>query len=85
MGTPGVGPHFQRGLVGNGRLGAMHVHVEPLPDHPGPEARAHQAATLAKYVKDVVGVTAKIVVNDPGGVPRSQGKAIRIIDKRSKA
>ncbi|MFT5870029.1 MAG: phenylacetate-CoA ligase [Paracoccaceae bacterium] len=83
--TPGLSPHFQIELVSNGRMDAMHVHVEPLPDHAGPEARAHQAATLAKYVKDIVGITAKIVVNSSGGVARSQGKAIRVIDNRSKA
>ena len=42
------------------------------------------AAELAHLVKNLIGVTAKITVTDPGGVERSQGKARRVIDKRAK-
>ena len=37
---------------------------------------------LAKHIKDVVGVTAKIDVGAPGTAPRSEGKARRVVDKR---
>ena len=40
------------------------------------------AAALQKAIKDTVGVTVAVEVADPGGVARSQGKAVRIVDNR---
>ena len=63
-------------------MDAMKVHVESLPEHGDGEAQAVQAATLAHRIKEVVGVTARIEVADPGQVERSQGKARRVVDNR---
>jgi len=41
--------------------------------------------SLGHHIKGIIGVTARIIVTDPGGVERSQGKARRVIDKRPKA
>jgi phenylacetate-CoA ligase len=35
-------------------------------------------------IKGNIGVSAKVRVAEPGAVPRSQGKAVRVIDKRPK-
>jgi len=35
-------------------------------------------------IKGYIGVTAKVYVVEPGTVQRSQGKAVRVIDKRPK-
>ena len=40
------------------------------------------AADLKKGIKDYVGVSCVIEVCDPGGVARSEGKAVRVIDER---
>ena len=40
------------------------------------------AAELRKQGKDYIGVSAVIEMRDPGGVPRSEGKAVRVIDER---
>jgi phenylacetate-CoA ligase len=40
---------------------------------------------LAKHNKDVVGISVKIDVGDPGSVARSEGKAKRVVDKRERA
>jgi phenylacetate-CoA ligase len=32
----------------------------------------------------VVGVSARITIHDPGGAPRSEGKAKRVVDNRPK-
>ena len=37
---------------------------------------------LGHLGKNLIGVTAKITVTDPGGVERSQVKARRVIDRR---
>ena len=81
----GLAPHFQIELTKDGPLDAMRIHVEPEPDHAAPEARSASAETLARHIKDVVGVSAAIVVADPGGVARSEGKAKRVVDNRPKA
>ena len=37
---------------------------------------------LEKKIKGTVGVSVEVIVHDPDGVPRSQGKAVRVIDRR---
>ncbi|RMH48043.1 MAG: phenylacetate--CoA ligase, partial [Alphaproteobacteria bacterium] len=80
----GLAPHFQIELGRTGRMDEMTVHVEALPDTAAPEMRELAARHLARRIKDVVGVTVAVRVADPGGVPRSQGKAVRIVDNRPK-
>ena len=40
------------------------------------------AAALRKQIKDYIGVSAVIDLREPGEVPRSEGKAVRVIDER---
>ena len=40
------------------------------------------AGLLQKDIKDYVGVSVTINVGKPGDVPRSEGKAVRVIDER---
>ncbi|MEE2818593.1 MAG: hypothetical protein VX953_12685, partial [Pseudomonadota bacterium] len=42
------------------------------------------ARMLTKRIKDMVGVSTEIIVGEPGSVERSQGKAKRVVDNRSK-
>ncbi|WP_341863633.1 phenylacetate--CoA ligase PaaK [Gymnodinialimonas sp. 57CJ19] len=79
----GLAPHYQIELLKEGQMDAMRVHVECLPEHSSPEAQAAHGATLKHRIKEVVGITAVIVVAEPGGVARSEGKAKRVIDNRS--
>ena len=41
------------------------------------------AAALKASIKDYVGVTAEVRVHEPGELPRSGGKAVRVIDERN--
>ena len=77
-----LGPHFQIELARAGRLDAMRVHVEPADPGSAEAARDEAARALAAHVKDVVGVTVEVVVGEPGSVARSQGKAVRVVDRR---
>lgn len=79
LATKGLAPHYQIELLKDGRMDAMAVTVE-LADRSGD--RVELARELAERIKDVVGVSAKINVGDPGTAPRSEGKAQRVIDKR---
>jgi phenylacetate-CoA ligase len=56
----------------------MKVRVETLPNTDG----AALAGILQTRIKDIIGVTASIEVGDPGSVPRSEGKAVRVVDNR---
>jgi phenylacetate-CoA ligase len=78
----GLAPHFQIELFRKGRLDEMIVHVEAMADHAAEAARAANAAHLGSRIKEIVGVTVRVNVTEPGGVARSQGKAVRIVDNR---
>lgn len=81
----GLSPHFQIELFRDGRLDEMRVLVECMPDAADPAARAASAKELTHHIKSVVGVSTRIEVRDPNGVPRSEGKAKRVVDRRPKA
>jgi len=84
LATKGLAPHFQIERLRIARMDALRLHVEASPDHADADSRRAAAADLSKRIKDVVGVSTDIVVADPGGVPRSEGKAVRVIDNRPK-
>ena len=79
-----LAPHFQIELVNDGRMDSMIIHVEALIKSSHEDARKGSAKALSSLIKDVVGVTTTIIVRDPGGIERSQGKAVRVKDNRRK-
>jgi phenylacetate-CoA ligase len=84
LATGGLAPYYQIELYKSGRMDAMRVFVEAMPDAAGEAARAAASRMLSKRIKDMVGVSTEIVVGDPGAVERSQGKARRVLDNRDK-
>ncbi len=66
----GLAPHFQIELVREDRLDGMVVHVEPATGH---EAMKRGAGSdeLCLRIKEVVGITVRVVVTDPEGVARA--------------
>ncbi len=80
----GLAPHFQIELTRSGRMDNMTVHVECTPEAADEGARAGSAKELAHHIKSVVGVSTRILVHEPGGVARSEGKAKRVVDNRPK-
>ncbi len=81
LATPGLAPYFQIELTKAGAMDAMTVKVEAMPN--AQDASKALAATLAGAIKATVGITTQVHVGAPGSVPRSQGKAVRVIDKRA--
>ena len=65
--------HFQIELIKKGPMDHMIVHVE------GPQNASDE---LAKLIKTNIGVTAEVKAGKKNTVPRSQGKAVRVIDNR---
>ncbi|HET9080110.1 MAG TPA: phenylacetate--CoA ligase PaaK [Trebonia sp.] len=81
LGIAALSPHFQLHLSKNGYLDAMTVHVERRPD--ATQSDAQTAGTqLAARIKNTIGVTTAIVVENPGTIERSLGKMRRIVDNR---
>ena len=76
----GLAPHFQLELTKSGRLDEMTVHVEKLEGY----NEADLGLVLTSKIKDIIGVTAKVEVKKIGEIPRSEGKAVRIVDNRVK-
>ncbi len=78
-----LAPHFQIELHRKGRMDAMRVLCEAC-DGVGPAGREAAARDMSHRIKQMVGLSVEITVSDPGGVARSEGKAVRIIDNRPK-
>jgi phenylacetate-CoA ligase len=83
VGFPGIAPHYQIVLTRDGALDAMTVEVELAPDFAGDRGR--KAAEVTHHIKSLIGVTCTVVPKATGEVPRSQGKAVRVVDRRDKA
>ncbi|MQY43801.1 phenylacetate--CoA ligase [Epibacterium sp. SM1969] len=80
----GLAPHFQIELFKSGRMDAMRVNAEAREAEASTDARANSAKMLTKRIKDIIGISVEVVVHAPGSIERSQGKAVRVIDKRDK-
>ena len=78
----GLSPHYQIELSKSGALDMMTVHVEAGGGAASAEEKAASATQLENLIKGVVGVSCKIDVRDPGGIERSAGKAVRVVDRR---
>jgi phenylacetate-CoA ligase len=76
-----LSPHYQIHVSREGQLDTISVHVETAADAADADPAAI-AAELKTGIKDYIGVSAEIVVREPGGIPRSEGKAVRVIDER---
>ena len=79
MAVEGLGPYFQIELYKSGRMDAMRVLVEVMDGSVDKDA---VGGALTKRIKDMVGISTKVVVGEPGSVARSQGKAVRVVDNR---
>ncbi|QBY01965.1 phenylacetate--CoA ligase [Rhodophyticola sp. CCM32] len=84
MEITGLAPHFQIELARKGRMDEMTVHVEAARGPKGSDLLETAATTLKRRIKERVGVTVTITTHGAGGLARSQGKAVRIIDNRPK-
>jgi phenylacetate-CoA ligase len=84
MATPGLAPHFQIELSRPDRMDQMRVFCECADASVTPDARATAIKALSAQIKQTVGISVKVEVMDVGGVARSEGKAVRILDKRPK-
>jgi len=83
VGRPGLAPHYQLVVEREGALDRLRIEVEA---EPGVDAASFDALArdVAHHVKSMIGLTADVLVRPSCGLPRSQGKAVRVRDLRPK-
>lgn len=85
VGLPNVAPHYQLVVQREGTLDHLTVEVEVDANvMRTPEVRAEVGESVRHHIKSSIGITADVVVKEPGEIPRSMGKAVRVRDLRPK-
>ncbi|MEK7861834.1 MAG: phenylacetate--CoA ligase, partial [Chloroflexota bacterium] len=85
VGLPDVAPHYQLVVERRGAMDQLTVEVEITPALAATVTAYPLIAERVKHhIKSMIGVTTDVVVKQPGEIPRSQGKAVRVRDLRPK-
>jgi phenylacetate-CoA ligase len=84
LGYPWSSGHFQIVLTRGGRMDEATVHVEARLNSWDGAGLRQQAQAVAAQIKNTIGVTLRIVIEPPGTLERSVGKARRVVDRRGK-
>jgi phenylacetate-CoA ligase len=84
MEVQGVEPHYQIVVDRTGQMDTLEVKVEVDEATFSDEVRQLQVLEkkIEHNIKDYLGVSAKVRLVEPRSIPRSEGKAQRVIDKR---
>jgi len=84
METPGVAPHYQLIVDREGQLDTLEVAVEVDDAVFSDEVKQLQnlAKSIERQIKDYLTVSVKVRLVEPRSIPRSEGKAQRVIDNR---
>ena len=73
LGVDGIEPHYQLVVERIERLDELTVQVEGAVD----------PAPVREQLERALGLSARVEVVDPGSIPRSEGKALRVLDRRT--
>ncbi|MES9965260.1 MAG: phenylacetate--CoA ligase [Candidatus Sedimenticola sp. 20ELBAFRAG] len=84
MKTETLSPFYQLEVFREGNMDTLLVNVEASPPlmEQTEEARNKVAQKVVRDIKDFIGVSCRVQIKGVGEVPRSQGKAVRVIDHR---
>ncbi len=84
--VPEVAPHYQIVLTPTATLDLFEIKVEVTPEAFSDSVRDMEALRkrVLAAVKQIIGLTPKIILVEPGSLPRSEGKIKRVIDNRVK-
>ena len=80
----GLEPHYQIVVTRPEFLDELEVQVEASPDLFSDEVKHVEEAKrmIEKHIHSEIGLRVNVTLVEPGSLPRSEGKAIRVIDKR---
>jgi len=86
MQEEGTEPHYQIIVDRKGTMDEIEVMVEVNEKTFSDEIKVLDSLSknIAHRVKSTLGITAKIKLVEPKSIPRSEGKAVRVIDNRKK-
>jgi phenylacetate-CoA ligase len=79
MGVPDVAPHYQLVVSREGAMDELTVQCEPVSS--SVDAGALRS-TVSGLLREHLGIRVTVEVLSPGAVPRSEGKAVRVVDRR---
>jgi len=74
-----LAPHYQIELSRSGNMDEVLLHVESAP---GAQDAGAQSEELQQLIKSYIGISCQMKLHEVGGIPRSEGKAKRVIDRR---
>ena len=80
-----LAPHYQLEVSRDGHMDAVKILVEAREGGADAEARAAAGQALQHAIKVNVGISTRVIVQEPGAVARSEGKARRVVDLRPKS
>ena len=78
-------PHYQIVLTRNGSLDQMEVRVEITGEmlHDNVGAMEQLQKRFSRGIEQITGLHANVTLAQPGSIPRSEGKAKRVLDQRN--
>ena len=79
LGVEGTAPHYRLIVERHGPLDELTVECEPTPEVADREALG---AHLAQLLREHTGLRITVAMVEPGTIPRSDGKAVRVLDRR---
>ena len=79
LSVPEVAPHYQLVVERTGSMDELTVQCEPVSTAVDV---ALLRSTVATVLREHTGIRIEVDVLEPGGVPRSEGKAVRVVDRR---
>ncbi len=79
LGVEEVGPHYRLIVERRAEMDEVSVECEPADAEVD---RAALAERLEVLLRDHTGIRIPVTIVEPGGLPRSDGKAVRVIDRR---
>jgi phenylacetate-CoA ligase len=79
LAVDGVAPHYRLIVERNGAMDELTLECEPAP---GADA-GDLATRIGRELREHMGIRVEIAVLEPGSIPRSEGKAVRVVDRRA--
>jgi phenylacetate-CoA ligase len=79
LSVDGVAPHYRLIVERTGAMDELTLECEPAPGADADELAAH----IGRQLREHMGIRFEIAVLEPGSIPRSEGKAVRVIDRRA--
>jgi phenylacetate-CoA ligase len=79
LSVPSAAPHYQLVVERSGPMDELTVQCEPAS---ATVDSAELRSTTERVLHEQLGIRVRVEVLEPGAVPRSEGKAVRVLDRR---